>query len=44
MFERLSKPVHEFRARIRSVVLGSTIALAVILLSQFGQGCATTGQ
>jgi hypothetical protein len=32
------------RTRIRALVLGSTLALATVLLSQLGQSCATTGQ
>ncbi len=44
MWKRLSQLVLELRRRIRSIVLGTTLALATVLLSQFGQSCAATGQ
>jgi hypothetical protein len=44
MRERLSKLICEARRRMRSIVLGSTLALATVLFSHFGSSCATTGQ
>jgi hypothetical protein len=44
MKEKLVQLLHQAQSKIRSIILGTTLALATILMSQFGGSCATTGQ
>jgi hypothetical protein len=44
MFKRLSGLTDELRRKIHSFALGTTLALAIILLGQLGGTCAISGQ